>query len=686
MFNSGSGPRQPAPSPLSSANGDGYVSIAQKIAASRQQAGTGTAAGPGAGPGRRRPGVLRALCAVASFIGAALTFIRNLLANLVMLLLLAVLCAGYYACTDLKEEVVNLASSEAAPPPAAREARILYLPLRGMISERPFSRSRFDALYRKLNATLTGGSSHELLAIERALELACDDDRLEKIVLDLQGMRGLTLSMAGRLAPLLDRLRAQNKEVVATALTYSQPAYALASHASLILLDPMGEVALRGVGFNNLYYRQLLDSMMIRPYIFRAGAFKSAVEPFMLGGMSEQVRSELSDVAGKLWQEYLSFLSARTQLSPADVLPEAGAYAQELAVYGGDRGRMQQVRHVVDRLQSTADYLASLVGEYGSDPSGSESLPRMVHYTDYLSLRRRMQTERPHHIYVVYGIGTISDVSDNGSDFSPDSVLPLLDDIARDKKARAVVFYLNSPGGTVSASELIRRKLQELRGRGIDVIVSMNGTAASGAYMVACAARRILATPSTITGSIGVFGLGFGADELLNHVGVRQDSVVTHELALMPVATPLPRNVMAMLELQIRSVYQRFIALVADSRGVAASDYERFAEGRIFMASDARRLQLIDALGSLKDAIALAARDNHIDEDDYHVIHATPQTSDHLAMLDQLLGTATSFLLRGSALGALLPEHGQLRGLKQPGANDWPAQAIIPFTPVGLEP
>ena len=154
----------------------------------------------------------------------------------------------------------------------------------------------------------------------------------------------------------------------------------------------------------------------------------------------------------------------------------------------------------------------------------------------------------------------------------------------------------------------------------------------------------------------------------------------------MPVATPLPRNVMTMLELQIRNVYQRFIALVSDSRGVAASDYERFAEGRIFMAADARQLRLVDALGSLNDAIALAARDNHIDEDDYHVIHATPQAGDHLAMLDQLLGAATAFLLRGSALEALLQDHGQLRGLKLSGGDDWPAQAIIPFTPVGLKP
>lgn len=630
------------------------------------------------------------ICHFFSLIGAALTFIRNLIANTVMLLLILLVVCGYYAFSDFKEEIVNLAKQHDEKP-MTQDAKILYLPLKGTISEVPFSKSQFDVIYRELGNSIKGEGSHELLAIERALRLAAEDGQIEKVILDLQGTRGLSMANVQRLGLLLDKLQKKNKEVIATATVYTQTNYALATHADVILLDPIGEVSLRGIGINNLYFKELLDKIMVRPYIFRAGELKSAVEPFMQNSMSDPVKKEYQDLAAKLWDVYLQSLGNRTDLDKNMVLPDATSYAGTLAFFKGDKATMQLEHKLIDKLQSKIEYLNSLKSEYGVAKDGPTYMPKVINYRDYLDFRMHDLSEPAappkgedgqSNIYVVYGIGTITDFRESSVDFSPENLMPILDGIAKDENAKAVVMYINSPGGTVTASEMIRRKLESLRESNIDVVVSMNGVATSGAYMVASAARKILATPSTVTGSIGVFGIGFGADQLLNNYGVYQDGVSTNELAELPAAKPLSQNVMTIMELQINNTYQRFIDLVATSRSLNFDNYKEYAEGKIFVAEDAKKLKLIDDIGTLYDAIDIAVKENTLDKGKVRVIHAGMRHESKFPLLEQFIFGNLYGLLPEGVAAALLDLR---EGSKVLGGSLYEDRAIMAITPFRVQ-
>ena len=443
---------------------------------------------------------------VLSFIGAALTFIRNFISNLVMIAIIALIVIAYNLAGTIKEKAVIIASGQEEITTVEQSAQILYLPLKGVISESPLASDDFSNLQRRINEQLTGSVTHELIAIEKALNFAAEDNNLKLVILDLNDLSPMSLAVAKRIGNAVDKVRNAGKEVTALAYSYSQSAFAIAAHCDKILLDPMGQVNLRGIGMSSLYYKDLLNTLKVTPYIFKAGHFKSAVEPYTRNDMSPDVKAEYANLAANLWDEYIKELNVRKVLSRTIVLPDADKYVKELELYKGDTALMQLENNLVDELISREDYLLSLCKDYGTDKSDT-TLPNMINYRKYLALKSTPEKLKDKRIAVIYGIGQISGFSNHVYAFTPDNILPLLNEVRNDDKIKAVVMYINSPGGAVKASEEIRRELMRLKELGKKVVVSMNGTAASGGYWVASAADRIIADSSTLTGSMGVLSL-----------------------------------------------------------------------------------------------------------------------------------------------------------------------------------
>lgn len=592
------------------------------------------------------------------FIGATLTFIRNFIANAVMLLLIVFIVIAYNAATSFKEEAqaVFEGGKVQIPNEEVINSKILLLDLKGSISVPPLGTSGFASLQRQIAENLNGTATHELLAIEKALSYAKDDENLECVLVLLDNLAPINAAVAKRIATKLKEVRDSGKKVIASALSYSQGSYIIASAANEIALDPIGEIDLKGLSMQTLYYRDLLDKAMITPYIFRAGHFKSAVEPYLLNGMSQDVKAEYQELANLLWRDYENSISEnRKVLSKSPLLPpDAASFTKSLSLYHGDKALMQYESNLVDELLPKSQILSDLKDEYGASAE-SKIYPKMISYQDYLLVKdlkdpRKAQTK----VAVLYGLGTIVDLARDENTFCPDNLTPLLDKIEADGEYQAVVLYLDSPGGFVAPSEMLRRKLIALKEAGIKVYVSVNGTGASGAYMIASAADKIVATSDSIVGSIGVFAVSFGLHELLNHFGVSQDGVVSHDLAQMNVAKPLDHNQLEMWQLSVDNTYQRFISDVCRGRHLDPDDYLNFAEGQVFTAHAALNLGLIDKVGTFDDTLNEVASDLDVTRDELEVSHLTIEDDPNFASFEKIFFTQSAKFLPLEIVDALM--------------------------------
>ena len=755
------------------------------------------------------------VCNVMLTIGSWITFARNFVFNIIFLLLMFFVFGGYMAVQSLKENGISFSSTTADQINAiADKAEVLYFDLNGPISEMPFSSSQIDVLQRELESALYGKMSHELVAIEKALELSANDSTIKKVIISVDGMNPVSLSVAERIGSAMELAKAKDKraegsdfsrEVVVVGTTISQSAYAIAAHADKIVMDSLGEVDLRGISMTSLYFKDMLEKAQITPYIFRAGHFKSAVEPFMLNAMSPDVRREYQAIAFKSWDIYKKSIGARSKIAVTsrEILPEANIYAQWIRRYGGDRAQLQLAQGLVDEImplnlyyeelseQVNADYdrpyrpaiityqdylmrhhaltsdkkagalsqievrPAAIIGSInsimanstsvsplssaaatlskstdvasaitssasadavgagsvadagsaaklqangynytanGTDRSydrGAEDNRTSLQFSDIEAISEaKRQIERrlkegkkasSNTVAVIYGIGEITDYPERPTDFAYDNIAPQIEEAMMNDNIAAVVLYLNSPGGSVIASEKIRRSLESLQKYTVKpIIVSMNGTAASGAYWIGSQAEKIFATQSTITGSIGVFGLSFGAHRLLNKYGAYQDGVATNELAQAPIAKEMPYSQQMMYNLAVEKTYKDFVELVAKNRGLKANTYEIFAEGQIFLAEEAQTLGLVDEVGNLSDAIAYAAKQAGIDPNRLRVRHMSPASQNELGGFESLLFGLSNAYLPPEFTEAMLKLRQNSKMLKKDGSNN--LMAISPIT------
>ncbi|EAB4665003.1 signal peptide peptidase SppA [Salmonella enterica] len=523
----------------------------------------------------------------------------------------------------------------------------LLLDISGVIVDKPSTNHRLGALGRQLfGASSDRLQENSLFDIVNAIRQAKDDRNITGIVLDLKNFTGADQPSMRYIGKALREFRDSGKPVFAVGENYSQGQYYLASFANKIWLSPQGQVDLHGFATNGLYYKTLLDKLKVSTHVFRVGTYKSAVEPFIRDDMSPAAREADSRWIGELWQNYLHTVSANRQISPQQLFPGAQAIIDGLTSVGGDTAKYALDHKLVDALASSADVEKALTKQFGW--SKTENNYRAISYYDY-SLKTPADTGGT--IAVIFANGAIMDGEETPGNVGGDTTASQIRDTRLDPKVKAIVLRVNSPGGSVNASEVIRAELAAARAAGKPVVVSMGGMAASGGYWISTPANYIVASPSTLTGSIGIFGVINTVENSLSSIGVHSDGVSTSPLADISMTKALSPEVQQMMQLSIEYGYKRFITLVADARKRTPEQIDKIAQGHVWTGEDAKANGLVDSLGDFDDAVAKAAELAKLKQ--WHLDYYQDEPTVLDMVMDSMTGSVRAML--PEAIQAMLP-------------------------------
>ena len=518
-----------------------------------------------------------------------LNFIRDMVLNIFFILLVLV-CVGVW---------MQLKSTSAES--TGRGA--LLMDITGVVVDKPSTSGKLGTLTRELlGASSDRLQENSLFDIVQTIRQAKDDRNITGIVLDLKNFTGADQPSMQYIGKALREFRDSGKPVYAVGDSYTQGQYYLASFANKIYLSPQGVVDLHGFATNGLYYKSLLDKLKVTTHVFRVGTYKSAVEPFIRDDMSPAARDADSRWIGELWQNYLNTVSDNRQIGAQQLFPGAKGMLDGLRKVDGDTAKYALDNKLVDELADSAQVEKILTKQFGW--SKADNNYRAVSMYDYAV---KDPSDAGDSIAVIFADGAIIDGEETAGTVGGDTTAAQIRDARLDPKVKAIVLRVNSPGGSVSASEVIRSQLAAARAAGKPVVVSMGGMAASGGYWISTPASYIVANPSTLTGSIGIFGIINTVENSLDAIGVHTDGVATSPLADVSMTKVLPQEVQDMVQLSIESGYKRFLNIVAQSRHMTPDQVDKIAQGHVWTGEDAKANGLVDSLGDFDDAVAKAA-------------------------------------------------------------------------------
>jgi protease IV len=521
-----------------------------------------------------------------------------------------------------------------------------------------------DSVRRALGEASGGPAPETLLKdVIEAIAAAKSDERIKLVVLDLDQLDASGLSKLQEFGNALRDFRTSGKRVIAMGDSYSQPQYYVAAQAGEIYLDPMGEVELHGFSYYRMYYKDAIDKLEVDSNVFRAGTFKSYTDQFSRSDMAPSEREETSVWLESLWNAYSQDVT-RARSLPATALKDyISAQPASLQAVNGDLAKMAMQRGLVTALKSrrqVADDLKGLVGE--NDSNHSFSGIGMNEYLSAVRSKRVLKSKSDAKVGVVVASGEIFDGHRLPGSIGGESTSELLRQARFDSAIKAVVLRVDSPGGSEFASEKILREVQALRKAGKPVVVSMSSYAASGGYYIAAAANQIFASPTTITGSIGVFSYIPTFQRSLEKLGVKVDGLGTTPLAgdmrFDRALGPVTKQV---LQASVDHAYQQFLRRVADGRKKSVEEIDKVAQGRVWAGTDAQRIGLVDHLGGLKDATDAAANLAELGTD-YDVDYIETE----LTLRQELLMQIRSQAVQLGQLTGLIPERTDLERILDP--------------------
>jgi protease-4 len=440
-----------------------------------------------------------------------------------------------------------------------------------------------------------------------AIDAAAKDSRISRILLLPGDLHGGGFAALREVGAALDRFRAAGKPVIAWAVNLDQGQYYLAAHADRLLVDPQGGVMITGLSNYRLFYKDLLDKLGVEVHLFRVGQFKSAAEPYILDHASVQSKQADGYWMGGLWNTYLSETARLRKIDPAALRADIDSLPQTIASTQGDLAQLALNQHLVDGLATSAE-LVGMLRKQGVPADSKGHSFRQVDLGDYAaSMPRRSDGFAPG-VTIVVAEGEISGGKQGPGSIGGETTAALIRTAREDRKTRALVLRVDSPGGEVFAAEQIRREVALTRAAGIPVVVSMGDVAASGGYWISMNADRIFAEPNTITGSIGIFGMYYSVPNTLAKFGIQSDGVGTGPMAgAFDITRPLDPRVGSVIQAIIDKGYRDFVGNVAKARGKNYAAIDAIAQGRVWTGQQARELGLVDELGGLDAAVADAA-------------------------------------------------------------------------------
>lgn len=543
----------------------------------------------------------------------------------------------------------------ARPNPGQVRDGALLIDLSGVVVEEKTALDPIEALLSR-SAPVGETRSRDVI---RALDAAVTDDRVKAVVIDLTTFLGGGQVHLKDIGGAMDRLRKAKKPVLTYALGYADDHMLLAAHASEVWLDPQGVAMIAGPGGSNLYYAGLLEKLSVNARVYRVGEFKSAVEPFSRASMSDEARANIGGLYGALWEEYKANVTkARPQLALSRITGDPVAWIESS---GGDMAKAALSAGMVDKLGDRAAFGTRVAEIAGKDPwsklPGSFASTELVPYLADVGQPRKGKA-----IGVITIAGEIVDGEAGPGVAGGTRIADLLDE-ALDDDLAALVVRVDSPGGSVTASEEIRRAIQRHRDRKIPVAVSFANMAASGGYWVSMAGDRIYAEPETITGSIGVFAVVPTFEQAAARIGVTSDGYRTTELSGQPdFIGGFSPAMDSLLQTSIGGTYKDFLALVSKARKLPVERVDAIAQGQVWDGGTARQLGLVDEFGGLPEALAWAAAKAGAKDGEWHAVHLGEAGGNYDSLIRQLLTDGAESAPPGSsgdlfAMTAMRSEH-----------------------------
>lgn len=519
----------------------------------------------------------------------AITFIRLALANLLFLLSIAIVYFVYFHGN--------------AEQPQVQKESALVLNLSGPIVEQSRQINPMDSV----TGSLLGQDlpkENVLFDIVETIRAAKDDEKITGIVLALRELPETNLTKLRYIAKALNEFKSSGKPIYAIGDFYNQSQYYLASYADKVYLSPDGGVMIKGYSAYSLYYKTLLEKLDVNTHVFRVGTYKSAIEPFIRDDMSKAAKQSASHWLTQLWGAYVDDVSNNRQINVKTLNPSMKEFLALMKSVDGDLAALSLKLGLVDELATRQQVRAAMADVFGSD--GNDSYNAMGYYEYRTTLAPQLNTASDD-IAVIIASGAILDGQQPRGTVGGDTTAALLRQARNDDKVKAVVLRVDSPGGSAFASEVIRNEVQAIQASGKPVVVSMSSLAASGGYWISAGADQIMAQPTTLTGSIGIFSVITTFEKGLNKLGLYTDGVGTSPFSDVGITKGLSKGAADAFQLGIEHGYNRFLGLVGESRNMSREQVDSVAQGRVWTGQDALKHGLVDKMGDFDDAVALAA-------------------------------------------------------------------------------
>jgi len=529
-------------------------------------------------------------------------------------------------------------------PQLPHRAALFIQPVGAIVEEMegdPFDRAVAELLDEAQPQTV-------LQDIVDALEYASDDDRIEAVHIELSAMGPAGLPKLQRIARAIEAFRQSGKPVIASADFMTQQAYFIAAHADEVYLNPEGGILLQGYGRFRTYFADAIEKLRLDWNIFKVGTYKSAVEPFERMDMSDADREATVNLIDQLWVAYLEEAAAAREMDAAALENYAEEFVDVLTAAEGDLARAAKDAGLVDELLTRTELRELLIGYVGAedDSDVNYSAIGMGEYLAHVDLLDG-ETVAKENVGIIIASGTIQGGVQPPGTIGADSTAELLRRARDDESVKAVVLRVDSPGGSAFASDVIANEIAALQDAGKPVVASMSSVAASGGYWIAVGADRVFASSTTITGSIGIFGMFPTYQRTAAYLGLANDGIGSTPLSgqLRP-DRAMTDETRRIFQLVIEEGYDDFIGRVATYRGMEKSDVDAVGQGRVWTGADALERGLVDELGGLEEAIAFAAELVDLPEDDYGRKWIRTELSPTEQMIVDMLGMAKSFGLQ----------------------------------------
>ena len=532
--------------------------------------------------------ILARIKAILSMLWKILSTARNVLANLFFLLVIVILAGAFFSDTE----------------ESLRQNSVLVVNPAGSLVEQTSAPEPTTVLLKKMGSETAKADETRTQDIIDAIRRAATDSKILAMVIDPRDLQGCDTTKILDIGKAILDFKETGKPVLAHSMVYTQGQFLLASYADTVSVNPLGGVLITGFGMYQAYFKGLLDKTRINFHVFRVGDYKTAVEPFVRDSMSDEAREAGREWLGGLWQAYLTEASKNRSVSPEDIVAYVENIDTRLEAVGGDAARLAVTAKLVDEIKTSTQFDQLLAGKTGKT---IEDLHR-VDFQDYLAMSRAEPTADKETIAIIRARGAILPGKQPENMTGSESIAELFQKARQDPTVLAVVLRLDSPGGSAAASEEIHHEIARTQEAGKPVVVSMGSLAASGAYWIAAGANRIVAAPTTLTGSIGIFAAFPTFENTALDLGVTTDGIGTTPLAdlgnpLRPLSVQSERAIGQLL----RFGYDLFINRVASGRRLAPAEVENSAQGRVFLGQDALERKLVDQLGDLDDALKTAA-------------------------------------------------------------------------------